>query len=40
MKSKVYEGLDFYEVGNLVNSVKFDKPELIMPKEEYEKMTY
>lgn len=40
MKSKVYEGLNFYEVGELVNSIKHDKPEVIMPKEEYEKMTY
>ena len=36
MKSKVYEGLVFQEVGTLVNSVKFDSPEIIMPKADYE----
>lgn len=36
MKSKVYEGLTFYEVGELVNSVKHDNPEIILPRAEYE----
>ena len=40
MKSSVYEGLSFYEVGDLVNSVKHDKPEVILPRNEYEELTY
>lgn len=36
MKSKVYESLTFYEVGELVNSIKHDKPEIILPRVEYE----
>lgn len=40
MKSKVYEGLSFYEVGDLVNSVKHDKPEIILPKAEYEEILH
>ena len=33
--SKVYNGLSFYEVGDLVNSVKHDTPEVILPRAEY-----
>ena len=40
MKSKVYDGLSFYEVGELVNSIKHDKPEILLPKAEYDEMTY
>jgi hypothetical protein len=40
MKSKVYEGLTFYEVGELVNSIKHDNPELIMPRSEYEELLH
>lgn len=40
MNSKVYDGLTFYEVGELVNSVKHDKPEIIMPKAEYEDLKH
>ena len=40
MKSKVYDGLSFYELGDLVNSIKHDKPEVIMPKAEYDEMMH
>ena len=36
MAAKVYEGLSFYEVGELVNSVKYDTPDVILPRAEYE----
>lgn len=36
MKSKVYEGLSFYEVGSIVNSIKYDNEDCIMPKEKFE----
>lgn len=36
MKSKVYEGLSFYEVGDIVNSIKYDNEDCILPKKEYE----
>lgn len=40
MKSKVYEGLTFEEVGTLVNSVIHDGPEIIMPKAQYEELLH
>jgi putative SOS response-associated peptidase YedK len=40
MTSKVYEGLSFYEVGELVNSVKYDNPEVILPRAEFEEKSY
>jgi hypothetical protein len=40
MKSKVYEGLSFYEVGELVNSIKHDSPDVILPKAEYEQLKH
>lgn len=36
MKSQAYEGLSFYEVGDIVNSIKFDTEDCILPKKEYE----
>ena len=36
IKSKVYEGLTFYQVGELVNSIKNDSEDCILPKEDYE----
>ena len=36
MKSKAYEGLSFYEVGNIVNSIKYDTEDCILAKEKYE----
>jgi len=35
MKSKAYEGLKFFEVGDIVNSVKYDNEDCILPKKEY-----
>lgn len=40
MASKVYEGLSFYEVGDLVNSVKYDTPDIILPKKEFDEKSY
>lgn len=40
MQSTVYDGLTFYEVGDLVNSIKHDKPEILLPKAEYDAMLY
>ena len=40
LTSTVYEGLDFYEVGEIVNSVKNDKPECLMKKEDYDEMVH
>jgi hypothetical protein len=40
MKSKVYEGLTFYEVGSIVNSIKYDSPDCILPKNDYEEMLH
>ena len=40
MKSSVYDGLTFYEVGDLVNSIKHDKPEVLLPKKEYDEMLH
>lgn len=40
MKSKAYEGLKFYEVGSIVNSIKFDNEECIMPKDKYEELLH
>ncbi len=36
IKSKAYEGLSFYEVGQIVNSIKYDNEDCILPKQEYE----
>jgi putative SOS response-associated peptidase YedK len=36
MNSTVYEGLSFYEVSELVNSVKHDSPDVVLPKREYD----
>jgi putative SOS response-associated peptidase YedK len=36
MNSTVYEGLSFYEVSELVNSVKHDSPDVVLPKKEYD----
>jgi putative SOS response-associated peptidase YedK len=40
MNSQVYKDLSFYEVSELVNSVKHDNPEVIIPKKEYDELTY
>ncbi len=40
MKSDVYAGLEFYQVGEIVNSVKYDVPECILPKEQYEEQLH
>jgi putative SOS response-associated peptidase YedK len=40
IKSDVYEGLDFYEVGELVNTIKNDKPECLMEKNDYEALVH
>lgn len=32
----MYKGLRFYEVGDLVNSIKYDQPECILTKSEFE----
>lgn len=32
ISSKAYEGLSFYEVGEIVNSIKYDTDECILPK--------
>lgn len=40
MASSVYDGLSFYEVGELVNSIKHDKPEILLPRAEYEDMLH
>lgn len=34
----MYKGLKFYEVGDLVNTIKNDRDECIMPKEKYEEL--
>lgn len=36
MKSKVYEGISFFEVGDIVNSIKYDVEDCILPRKEYE----
>lgn len=36
MSSKANEGLSFYEVGSIVNSVKYDNEDCILPVKEYE----
>ena len=36
MKSKAYGNLKFYEVGEIVNSIKYDNEDCILPKKEYE----
>ena len=36
----MYKGLDFYEVGDIVNSIKHDKPECILPKKEYDDLLH
>jgi len=35
MKSKVYDGLKFFEVGDIVNSIKYDNEDCILPLKEY-----
>jgi putative SOS response-associated peptidase YedK len=35
-KAKAYEGLTFYEVGDLVNKVKNDTPDCLLKRKEYE----
>ena len=40
MKTKVYEGLVFKELGTLVNSIKHDNEEVILPKAEYEQLLH
>ncbi len=39
MNTNVYEGLSFYEVSEMVNSVKNDSPEIILPKKEYDEVS-
>ena len=39
-EKKIYKGLKFYEVGDLVNSIKHDKPECILSKKEYEDLLH
>ena len=37
---KFYKELKFFEVGDLVNSIKHDKPECILQKQEYEQLLH
>jgi hypothetical protein len=39
MNTDVYKGLTFYEVSEMVNSVKNDVPEIILPKKDYDEIT-
>ena len=39
MNTDVYKGLTFYEVSEMVNSVKNDVPEIILPKKDYDEVS-
>jgi len=36
----MYKGIEFHEVGSLVNSIKHDGPECLLPKKEYEELLH